>query len=112
VMRAISARVEGYSVVLELSDGTSVERDFSLVRGGELDRIHRRDGLGLDRRVRIKHGALVWPGEIDFGLDTILWGWPRPRGGRPLRRAIVGCRGTIAPAPIVRSLAHRQRKRR
>lgn len=101
-MHVISVRVDGYSVILKLSDGSSVERDFSLVRGPALDRIRRRDGL--DPRVRVKRGALIWPGEIDFELDLILWGWPRSKGKRPLRRAIVGCEGALAPAPVVNRL--------
>jgi len=101
-MHVVAARVDGYSVILKLSDGSCVERDFSLVRGPALNRIRHRDGL--DSRVRVQHGALVWPGEIDFELDLILWGWPKSRGRRPLRRALVGCYGTLAPAPIVSRL--------
>jgi len=102
-MHVVSAWVDGYSVILELSDGSSVERDFALVRGPAFNSIRRRDGL--DPRVRVRRGTLVWPGEIDFELDLILWGWPRSRGSRPLPRALVGCGGTLAPAPLVSSLA-------
>jgi hypothetical protein len=101
-MRAVSASVEGSSVILRLSNGTTIERDFSLVRGPATACIHR--ARGLDPRVRIAHGALVWPGEIDFELDNIIWGWPRPRGGRPLRRALVGSAGMLIPAPLVREV--------
>jgi len=101
-VRAVSARVKGFDVILRLSDGTFIERDFSLVRGGVLDRIHRKNGL--DPRVRIARGALIWPGEIDFDLDTIVWGYPR-RGRRPIKRAMIGEQGTLIPSPIVRELA-------
>jgi hypothetical protein len=101
-MRAVSVRVQGLSVILCLDDGSYIERDFSLVRGGTLDHIHGKDGL--DRRVRISHNALVWPGEIDFGLDTIVWGYPRGRRRRPLKRAMIGAQGALIPSPLVREL--------
>lgn len=101
-MHAVSVRVDEFAVVIVLDDGSKIERDFSLVRGPAVDRIHRVGGL--DRRVRIAHGALVWPGDVDFELDNIIWGWPRPRGGRPMRRAMVGAGGGLIPAPIVRSV--------
>lgn len=100
-MRAISARVKNLSVFLKLNDGSVVERDFSLCRGPALDRIHR--GNRLDPRVRIRDGRLSWPHEIDFELDLILWGWPHTKRGRPLKRAVVGCGGSLIPAPIVKA---------
>jgi hypothetical protein len=101
-MRVISARTQGLSVILRLDDGSCIERDFSLVRGGTLDRIHTKGGL--DRRVRIAHNALVWHGEIDFGLDTIVWGFPRVQRRRPLKRAMIGAQGALIPSPLVREL--------
>jgi hypothetical protein len=102
-LRAVAARVEDFSVILQLSDGTTVERDFSFVREGVCARLWRGDRL--DPRVRIRHGvSLTWPNEIDFELDLILWGWPRSRARRPLARALVGCGGSLIPAPIVRDL--------
>jgi len=85
-----------------LSDGTTVERDFSFVRGGVLDRLWRHDRL--DPRVRVMRGGLTWPNAIDFELDLILWGWPRSRARRPLERALVGCDGALIPAPLVQDL--------
>jgi hypothetical protein len=103
-LHAVAARVEDFSVMLRLSDGTTVERDFSFVRDGVCARLWRGDRL--DKRVRIAHGgkALAWPHEIDFELDLILWGWPRSRRRRPLARALVGSAGSLIPAPIVRDL--------
>ena len=91
--------MEGYSVVLRLSNGTSIERDFSTVkfRGPLARRFHRRGGIS--KHVRIKGAALAWPGGIDFELNNIVWGYPRPKGGQPLRRAIVGEAATLIPAP-------------
>jgi hypothetical protein len=102
MFRVTSARVDGFSVMLTLADGTIVERDFSFMREGVLARLWRKDRL--DPRVRVKHGALTWPNEIDFELDLILLGWPRTRRRRPLARALVGSAGALVPAPIVRDL--------
>ena len=107
-LHVVAARVAGFSVMLRLSDGSTVERDFSFVREGVCARLWRGDRL--DPRVRVSHGgmALTWPNEIDFELDLILWGWPRSRARtrarRPLARALVGSAGALIPAPIVRDL--------
>lgn len=103
-LRVVSARVDGHTLVLRLSDGTEVERDFYFVRGPALDHIHRRDRL--DPRVRITEHSVEWPRETDFGLDTILWGTPDQRRGRrrPMRRALVGSCGSLVPSPLARDL--------
>jgi hypothetical protein len=101
-LRAVSVAVDGPYVVLRLSDGTHVLRDFSLVRGPALDAIHSRRGC-LKAGVRIDGSRLVWKGDIDFELALILWGYPRGRRVRPLQRALVGAGGTLIPAPLVRA---------
>lgn len=103
-LHVVAARTKGFSVMLRLSDGTTVERDFSLVRGGIFERLWRGDRL--DPRVRVVHGGrgLTWPREIDFEMANILWGWPRSRARRPLARALVGSAGALIPAPIVRDI--------
>lgn len=104
VVKIVSARVHNYYVILKLSDGSTVLRDFSLCRGSLFKSIHRQDGRGLVSGVRIHGGMLSWPNEIDFELDLILWGWPRGKRRHPIKRAVVGAQGTLIPAPLARSL--------
>jgi hypothetical protein len=98
---AVKARVVGYVVELTMSDGSVIERDFTFVDGPAF-RKWRRDPNGIDPRVRLGDGELAWPGDIDFNLDTVIWGGSRR--SRPLPRAVVGVRGILIPAPWVSEL--------
>lgn len=100
----IKARVIGYVVELTMSDGYVIERDFSFVDGPAFKK-WRRDPNGIDPRVRIWNDLLTWPGEIDFELDNIVWGWPRPRRRRPIKRALPVYGGQLVPVSWVRAAA-------
>lgn len=99
---AVKARVNGYVVVLTLSDGTVIERDFTFVFGSAFKK-WRRDPDGIDPRVRLNGNELAWPNGIDFDVDTVIWGGNKTRR-RPLQRAVVGAQGSLAPAPWVSEL--------
>ena len=99
-MKIVGAEVldlYGWIVRFSLDDGTCVDRDFSLVRGGELDFI-RKDRRKF-RRIRIVDGCPAWRGRdgrlIDLCPDAILRGGIRR--GRPAGFAIVGPGGTLIP---------------
>jgi hypothetical protein len=89
------ARVQplsGRSVSLTLTDGTVVERDLQdLLRlGGVFTPIDGSDAVF--RRVRVRHGTLVWPGDIDLDPDVLIWGGAPPPDGssrRPPHRSRV-----------------------
>jgi len=99
---ATKARVNGYIVELTMSDGSIIERDFTFVNGPAFKK-WRRDPNGIDRRVRLTRGELAWPGDIDFDIDTIVWGGSRRRR-RPIKRAVVTYGGILVPAPWVKEI--------
>jgi hypothetical protein len=82
----------GRSVSLTLTDGTVVERDLQdLLRlGGVLAPIDGSDAMF--RRLRVRHGTLAWPGDIDLDPDVLIWGGAPPPDGsarRPPHRSRV-----------------------
>jgi len=99
---ATRARVNGYVVELTLSDGSIIERDFTFVDGPAFKK-WRRDPHGIDRRVHVGNGELAWPGDIDFDLDTVVWGADRRRK-RPIQRAVMSYGGILVPAPWVNKI--------
>jgi hypothetical protein len=71
--------LEGFRLRLTLTDGSIVERDVaSLLVGPVLDGI-RRDP-SLFRKVRVEHGTVTWPGDIDLCPDVLIWQGPPPKG--------------------------------
>jgi hypothetical protein len=101
-LHVTSAHVNGYVVELTMSDDSIIERDFTFVDGPAFKK-WRRDPNGIDRRVRMWNGLLVWPGDIDFDLDVVVWGGSRTRK-RPIKRALVSYGGTLIPAPWVNEI--------
>jgi hypothetical protein len=85
-----------------MSDGSTVERDFTFVDGPAFKK-WRRDPNGIDRRVRMVGGALAWPGDIDFDLEVVVWGGNQRRR-RPIKRAVVSYGGILVPAPWVNEI--------
>lgn len=99
-MGIVGARVlgrYGWIVRFRLDDGTCVDRDFSLVRGGVLDFV--REDRRKFRRIGIVDGCPAWRGRdgrlIDLCPDAILRGGAGR--GRPARFAIIGAGGTLIP---------------
>jgi hypothetical protein len=63
----------GFRVRLRLSDGSFVERGLRrVVREGVFEPL--RQEYDLFRRVRVRHGALTWPGGVDLDPETVIWG--------------------------------------
>ena len=96
------ARVQGFVVELELSDGSTVKRDFAFVTGPAFKRWRRV--TGIDPRVHVGIGELSWPGGIDFDLDHILWG-SSTRRRRPLRRSTLDYASSVRLRPMARGHA-------
>jgi hypothetical protein len=86
---------------LRLSDGSLVERDFSLFTGGVFKRFAEPRYFA---RVRLVHGVLTWPGPkgwnehqvVDLSPDDVIWGvCPAPATTRkPPATMVVGKGGT------------------
>ena len=69
--------LEGYRLRLTLTDGSTVERDVSnLLIGPVFERI-RRDPH-LFQQVRVEHGTVTWPGDVDLCPDVLIWQGPPP----------------------------------
>jgi hypothetical protein len=82
--------LQGRCVRLTLSDGTVIDRDVTdLLRGPVFEPIARDEAAF--RRVFVKHGTLVWPGEVDIAPETLIWDGPYPRDENAQR-----------PAPFIR----------
>jgi hypothetical protein len=102
-LKAVKARVDGFIVLLTMSDGSIIERDFVFLNLPSCK--HWKRPTGLDRRVRLNAYELSWPGDIDFSVDMVVWGTPDElkRRRRPLQRAAV-VPGGLMPAPWVRDV--------
>jgi len=62
---------------LTLTDGSIVERDVEkLLVGPVFDGI-RSDPV-LFRKVRVEHGTVSWPGDVDLCPDVLIWQGPPP----------------------------------
>jgi Protein of unknown function (DUF2442) len=83
---------------LTLTNGDVVERDLSALLWGPVFESLRSDANRF-RRVTVSGGTPVWPGDLDFDPDTLIWGGPRPAdpNTRPPRFLAVGSRTTAAP---------------
>jgi hypothetical protein len=69
--------LEGYRLRLTLTDGSTVERDVSsLLAGPVFDAI--RSDPALFRQVRVEHGTVVWPGDVDLCPDVLIYDGPPP----------------------------------
>jgi Protein of unknown function (DUF2442) len=72
----------GFRLRLTLTNGSTIERDVgSLLVGPVFDSI-RRDPV-LFSQVEVKHGTVVWPGEVDLCPDVIIWQGPPPTPSSP-----------------------------
>ena len=92
-----AAPIAGHRVRLTLTDGDVVERDLgALLWGPVFERL--RSDPDRFREVTVSGGTLVWPGNLDFDPDTLIWGGPRPAdpNARPPRFLAVQRRGTAA----------------
>lgn len=78
-----AAPLEGRSLRLTLTDGTVVERDLSDMLWGQFFARLATD-RGYFQRVRVRHGTVVWPDDVDIAPEILIWGGPDPdpREGR------------------------------
>jgi len=92
------APITDHRVRLTLTNGDVVERDLSSLLWGPVFESLRADANRV-RQVRVSGGTLVWPGDLDFDPDTLIWGGPRPAdpSSRPPRFLAVESRRTSAP---------------
>jgi hypothetical protein len=70
--------LHGFRLRLTLTDDRTVERDVTdLLTGPVFEAIRRAPALF--RQVRVEHGTVVWPGEIDLCPDVLIWNGPPPK---------------------------------
>jgi hypothetical protein len=87
MLRIQSARaLDDYRVRLTLTNGDTVERDLTDIIWGPVFR-PLLDDYARFRRVKVEAGTLIWPGDLDFDPDTLIWGGapPSEAGARPER---------------------------
>ncbi|OGO57881.1 MAG: hypothetical protein A2Z32_07295 [Chloroflexi bacterium RBG_16_69_14] len=70
--------LEDFWVRLTLTDGSHVERNVLALLGGPVFETIRADDSHF-RQVRVRHGTLEWPGELDLDPNVLIWNGPRPR---------------------------------
>jgi hypothetical protein len=70
--------LDGYRLRLTLTDGSTVERDVSNLLTGPVFEPIRRDPR-LFRQVRVEHGTVTWPGDVDLCPDVLIWLGPPPQ---------------------------------
>jgi hypothetical protein len=76
--------LDDYRVRLTLTDGETVERDLRALLWGPVFQ-PLRDDYDRFRQVGVASGTLVWPGDLDFDPDTLIWGGAPPAapGSKP-----------------------------
>jgi hypothetical protein len=87
MLRIKSARaLDDYRVSLTLTDGETVERDLRALLWGPVFQ-PLLDDYDRFRQLGVEAGTLVWPGDLDFDPDTLIWGGAPPTapGSRPPR---------------------------
>jgi hypothetical protein len=69
--------IQGYRVQLTLTNGDVVERDLEAVLWGPVFAELRAD-LSKFQKIRVSNGTIMWPGNLDFDPETVIWGRNRP----------------------------------
>jgi hypothetical protein len=95
--------MDGDWVELTLSDRSRVERDIeALLQGPVLEAI-RADRASF-AALRVRHGTLSWPGDIDLDPAVLIWNGPRNAdpGARPAPRLVLRHPGVATPAQPTR----------
>jgi len=87
MLRIRSAKaLDDYRVRLTLTNGETVERDLTDIIWGPVFQ-PLLDDYARFRQVKVEAGTLIWPGDLDFDPDTLIWGGEPPSGtdSRPPR---------------------------
>ena len=64
--------LNGQRLRLTLTDGRTLEREVgSLLVGPVFDAI--RNDPSVFQQVRVEHGTVVWPGDVDLCPDVLIW---------------------------------------
>lgn len=72
--------LSGHRLRLELTDSSVVERDVERhMVGPVFDPI--LSDPALFRQVRVEHGTVVWPGDVDLCPDVVIWDGSPPENG-------------------------------
>jgi hypothetical protein len=69
--------LDDYRVRLTLTNGDVVERDLDALIWGPVFEPLRRD-YALFRAASVEAGTVVWPGDLDFDPNVLIWGGPAP----------------------------------
>jgi Protein of unknown function (DUF2442) len=69
--------LDGFRLRLTLTDDRTLERDVAGLLIGPVFESIRRDPA-LFRQVKVEHGTVVWPGDIDLCPDVVIWNGPPP----------------------------------
>jgi hypothetical protein len=78
MLRIRSAKaLDDYRVRLTLTNGDTVERDLTDIIWGPVFQ-PLLDDYARFRQVHVEAGTLVWPGDLDFDPDTLIWGGEPP----------------------------------
>jgi hypothetical protein len=69
--------LSGQRLRLTLTDGRTLERDVGPLLAGPVFAAIRNDP-SLFQQVRVEHGTVVWPGDVDLCPDVLIWEGPPP----------------------------------
>ena len=72
--------LQGFSLELQLTDGSVIERDVNGLLMGPVFEPLRVD-RALFEAVRAEAGTVVWPNGADLCPDVLIWGGPPPADG-------------------------------
>jgi hypothetical protein len=95
-IRAVEA-LRRHRLRLTLTNGDVVERDVGAALWGPVFEPVRSDP-SVFRAVRVRRGAIEWPGGVDLDPDVLIWEGPPPTdpNARPSRRLQLRPRATAS----------------
>ena len=79
--------LEGHRLRLTLSNGEVVERDVGKYLVGPVFEVVRNDPA-VFAQVRVDHGTVVWPGEVDLCPDVLIHDGAPPHANSPAEKGV------------------------
>ena len=80
--------LDGFRLRLQLTDGSTIDRDVEPLLAGPVF-----DAVRADRRVfqavTVASGTVVWPNGADLCPDVLIWGGPPGAGAVPVQLVLV-----------------------